>query len=101
MSGKRVGVHLSDEALHDIESIIAWYTSQAAWQAAEDVAAMILEAIEGLAFHPEAAPIGVSGNRERVISAISYRVVYFFDALHDRVNVNAVVHTRRQWPSSP
>jgi plasmid stabilization system protein ParE len=98
MPGKRVDLHLSEEALQDIEAIAAWYESQAAWQAATDVLMNILDAIQSLVAHPEAGPIGASGNRERVISTVPYRVVDLFDATCDRVTVHAVVHTRRQWP---
>lgn len=98
MPDKRVDLHLSDDALHDMEAIVAWYESQAAWQAAEDVLVAILDAFESLVAHPEDGAIGESGSRERVISAVPYRVVYHFDAMYDHVTVHAVVHARRQWP---
>lgn len=65
MPGKRVGLHLSEEALQDIEAILAWYESQAAWQASENVLMTILDSIESLVDHPEAGTVGASGNRER------------------------------------
>lgn len=98
MRGRRVDLHLSGDALQDIEAISAWYESQDAWQAAEDVLEKILDAFQGLVAHPEAAPVGASGSRERVISTIPYRVAYSFDAARGCVTVYAVVHTRRQWP---
>jgi plasmid stabilization system protein ParE len=98
MPGTRVDFHLSEEALQDLEAIADWYESQAAWQAAKDVLEKILDAMQGLAAHPQSAPIGTSGYRERVISTIPYRVAYSFDATYRRVTVYAVAHTRRRWP---
>lgn len=99
MLGKRVELHLSEEALQDIEAIFAWYESQAAWRASENVLMTILDSIESLVDHPEVGTVGASGNRERVISTVPYRIVYLFDAARGRVTVHAVVHTRRRWPS--
>ncbi|WP_213948892.1 type II toxin-antitoxin system RelE/ParE family toxin [Luteibacter sp. dw_328] len=98
MPDKRVDLHLSEDALHDIEAIAAWCESQSAWQAAEGVLLAIMDAIESLVAHPEAGGMTASGSRERVLSAVPYRVVYHFDAMYDHVTVHAAVHTRRQWP---
>ena len=98
MHGKPTEIQMSEQALQDIEAISAWYESQDAWQAAADVPLKILNAIEDLALHPEAGAIGVSGNRERVISSVPYRVAYVFDAVFCRVTIYSVAHTRRQWP---
>lgn len=94
----RTELHFSEQALHDIDAISAWYESQEAWQAAIDVPKKILDAAEDLVMHPEICAVGLSGNREKVISTIPYRVVYEFEANSRRVIIYAVVHTRRQWP---
>lgn len=99
MQGSQVDLHLSKDALQDLEAIADWYESQAAWQAAKDVLEKILDAMQGLVAHPQSAPIGTSGYRERVISTVPYRVAYSFDATYARVIVYAVAHTRRRWPA--
>jgi plasmid stabilization system protein ParE len=101
MQSEPHNLFFSRQALADIDAISTWYESQAAWQAAVDVPAKILDVVDDIAAHPHAGAIGVSGMRERAVSTAPFRIAYVIEPGARRVVIHAVVHTRRQWPVSP
>ena len=88
----------TDEAIDDLENILAWY-HQRSWPAtAAAVASRILAQIEGLRNFPERirASGRVPGARELVVHRLPY--VVFVRVLADQIQVLNIVHIARKFP---
>ena len=87
---------LTDPAIQDLDSIEA-YVAEDNPEAAVQSVLRVLEAVEGLAEHPNIGRPGrISGTRELVVSKTPYIAVY-------RVRTNTVwvlrvLHGARRWP---
>jgi plasmid stabilization system protein ParE len=85
-------------ARRDLRELIA-HIAEDSVQAAEVVAARILNAAELLTEFPRSGRIGrVSGTRERVVAETPYILVYRIAS--GRVRILRVYHGARKWPAS-
>lgn len=88
----------TDEALDDLEEILAYYYVKAGPRVAESIERRIVEQIEGLPPFPERIRKSdrVPGARELVVKRLPY--VAFVKLLPDAIVVLNVVHTARKFP---
>lgn len=89
----------TDEALDDLEEILAYYYLEASTKVAEAVERSIVGEIESLPPFPERvrASDRVPGARELVVNKLPY--VVFVQIHDDDIIVLNVVHTRRKFPT--
>ena len=89
----------TDEALDDLEEILAYYYLEASPKVAEAVERRIVGEIESLPPFPERVRVSdrVPGTRELVVNKLPY--VVFVQLRDEAVIVLNVVHTKRQFPS--
>jgi len=89
----------TDEALDDLEEILAYYYLEASPKVAEAVERRIVGEIESLPPFPERvrASDRVPGARELVVNKLPY--VVFVQLRDDAVVVLNVVHTRKKFPA--
>jgi toxin ParE1/3/4 len=89
----------TDEALDDLEEILAYYYVQAGPRTAGAIERRIVEQIEGLPPFPERIRISdrIPGARELVVNKLPY--VVFVNLLPDAIVVLNVVHTARKFPA--
>lgn len=89
----------TDEALDDLEEILAYYYLEVSSRTAAAVEQRIIEEIESLPPHPERIRESnrVPGARELVINKLPY--VVFVQVLKDAIIVLNVVHTKRKLPN--
>ena len=88
----------TDEAVDDLEEILAYYYAEAGPRTAEAVERRIVEQIEGLPPFPERIRNSerIPGARELVINRLPY--IAFVKLLPDAILVLNVVHTARKFP---
>jgi len=88
----------TDEALDDLEEILAYYYLEASPKVAEAVERRIVGEIESLPPFPERVRVSdrVPGTRELVVNKLPY--VVFVQLRDEAVIVLNVVHTKRQFP---
>ncbi len=91
----------TDEALEDLEEILAYYYLEASPRTAAAVERRIIGDIESLPPYPERirASDRVPGSRELVVKKLPY--IVFFKARGDEIVVLNIVHTKRKFPGSP
>ena len=89
----------SDEALGDLEEILAYYYLEASPRGAEAVEKRIVGEIEALPPDPERIRESdrIPGTRELVVQKLPY--VVFIQLRDDAIVVLNVVHTKRQFPN--
>lgn len=89
----------TDEALDDLEEILAYYHAEAGPRTAEAVERRIVEQVEGLPPFPERIRKSerIPGARELVINRLPY--IAFVKLLPDAILVLNVVHTARKFPA--
>ena len=89
----------TDEALDDLEEILAYYYAEAGPRTAEAVERRIVEQVEGLPPFPERIRKSerIPGARELVINRLPY--IAFVKLLPDAILVLNVVHTARKFPA--
>ena len=88
---------LADPAVNDLDAIEA-HVAKDNPHAAIDTVLRVLEAIAGLAEHPNIGRPGrVSGTRELVVSSTPYIAIYRVRA--NTVWVLRVLHGARRWPA--
>ena len=89
----------TDEAIDDLEEILAYYYLEASPRTAAAVERRIVGEIESLPPYPERIRESdrVPGARELVVSKLPY--VVFVQVRDDAVVVLNVVHTKRKFPS--
>ena len=89
----------TDEALDDLEEILAYYYLEASPKVAEAVERRIVGEIESLPPFPERvrASDRVPGARELVVNKLPY--VVFVQLRDDAIVVLNVVHTRKKFPA--
>ena len=89
----------TDEALDDLEEILAYYYAEAGPRTAEAVQRRIVEQVEGLPPFPERIRKSerIPGARELVINRLPY--IAFVKLLPDAILVLNVVHTARKFPA--
>ena len=89
----------SDEALGDLEEILAYYNLEASPRVAEAVEKRIVGEIEELPPYPERIRESdrIPGTRELVVQKLPY--VVFIQLRDDAIVVLNVVHTKRQFPN--
>ena len=89
----------TDEALDDLEEILAYYYLEASPKVAEAVERRIVGEIESLPPFPERVRESdrVPGARELVVNKLPY--VVFIQLSDDAVVVLNVVHTRKKFPA--
>jgi len=89
----------ADEALDDLEVILAYYYLEASRRVAEAVERRIVGEIESLPPFPEQVRESdrVPGARELVVNKLPY--VVFVQLRDDAVVVLNVVHTKRRFPN--
>ncbi|HWE63844.1 MAG TPA: type II toxin-antitoxin system RelE/ParE family toxin [Chloroflexota bacterium] len=86
------------QARSDLRDVII-YIAQDNPDAAERIEDRIIQATRRLISHPEMGRPGrVPGTRELVVASTPYVVPYRIRG--ERVELLAVIHTARQWPSS-
>lgn len=88
----------TDEALGDLEEILAYYYLEASPRTAAAVERRIIGEIEALPPYPERirASERIPGARELVVSKLPY--VVFVQVREDAIIVLNVVHTKRKFP---
>ena len=88
----------TDEALDDLEEILAYYYLEASPRTAVAVERRIIGEIESLPPYPERIRESdrVPGARELVVAKLPY--VVFVQVLEDSIVVLNVVHTKRKFP---
>lgn len=88
----------SEEALSDLEEILAYYYLEASPRTAAAVEQRIIREIEALPPYPERVRESdrVPGARELVVNKLPY--VVFVQVLEDGIVVLNVVHTKRKFP---
>jgi len=88
----------TDEALDDLEEILAYYYLEASPRTAAAVERRIIGEIESLPPYPERIRESdrVPGARELVVTKLPY--VVFVQVLEDSIVVLNVVHTKRKFP---
>lgn len=88
----------TDEALDDLEEILAYYYLEASPRTAVAVERRIIGEIESLPPYPERIRESdrVPGARELVVTKLPY--VVFVQVLEDSIVVLNVVHTKRKFP---
>ena len=89
----------TDEALGDLEEILAYYNLEASPRVAEAVEKRIVGEIEALTPYPERIRESdrILGARELVVQKLPY--VVFIQLRDDAIVVLNVVHTKRQFPN--
>lgn len=89
----------TDEALDDLEEILAYYHAETGPRTAEAVERRIVEQVEGLPPFPERIRKSerIPGARELVINRLPY--IAFVKLLPDAILVLNVVHTARKFPA--
>ena len=89
----------TDEALDDLEEILAYYYLEASPRTAVAVERRIIGEIESLPPYPERIRESdrVPGARELVVTKLPY--VVFVQVLEDAIVVLNVVHTKRKFPN--
>lgn len=89
----------TDEALDDLEEILAYYYLEVSTKVAEAVERRIVGEIESLPPFPERvrASDRVPGARELVVNKLPY--VVFVQLRDDAIVVLNVVHTRKKFPA--
>ncbi|MFZ4537514.1 type II toxin-antitoxin system RelE/ParE family toxin [Propionivibrio sp.] len=89
----------TDEALGDLEEILAYYYLKASPRVAEVVEKRIVGEIESLPPYPERIRESdrIPGARELVVNKLPY--IIFVQIRNDAIVVLNVVHTKRQFPS--
>lgn len=89
----------TDEALGDLEEILAYYYLEASPRVAEAVEKRIVGEIEALPPYPERIRESdrIPGARELVVNKLPY--VVFVQLRDDAIVVLNVVHTKRQFPN--
>ena len=89
----------TDEALDDLEEILAYHYAEARPRTAEAVERRIVEQVEGLPPFPERIRKSerIPGARELVINRLPD--IAFVKRLPDRILVLDVVHTARKFPA--
>ena len=89
----------TDEAVDDLEEILAYYYAEAGPRTAEAVERRIVEQVEGLPPFLERIRKSerVPGARELVINRLPY--IAFVKLLPDAILVLNVVHTARKFPA--
>jgi toxin ParE1/3/4 len=88
----------TDDALSDLEEILAYYYEKASPRVAKAVKTRIVGAIESLPPYPERIRESerIPGVRELVVNKLPY--VMFIQVRDDTLVVLNVVHTKRQFP---
>ena len=88
----------TDEALGDLEEILAYYYLEASPRTAAAVERRIIGEIEALPPYPERIRESdrIPGTRELVVSKLPY--VVFVQVREDAIVVLNVVHTKRKFP---
>lgn len=88
----------TDEAIDDLENLLAWYYQQSWPATAAAVETRILAQIDALQNRPERvrASERLPGTRELVVHRLAY--VVFFRVLSDEIQVLNIVHTARKFP---
>ncbi len=89
----------TDEALDDLEEILAYYYLEASPRTAAAVERRIIGEIEALPPYPERIRESerIPGARELVVSKLPYTV--FIQLRQDAIVVLNVVHTKRKFPN--
>ena len=89
----------TDEALGDLEEILAYHYAESGPRTAQAVERRIVEQIEGLPPYPERirASDRIPGARELVINRLPY--IAFVKLLPDAIVVLNVVHTAKKFPA--
>ena len=89
----------TDEALDDLEEILAYYYLEASPRTAAAVERRIIGEIEALPPYPERIRESdrVPGARELVVKKLPY--VVFVQILEDAIVILNVVHTKRKFPN--
>lgn len=89
----------TDEALDDLEEILAYYYLEVSQRVAEAVEKRIFGEIESLLPYPERIRESqrISGARELVVDKLPY--VVFVQVLEASIIVLNVVHTRKNFPN--
>lgn len=89
----------TDEALGDLEEILAYYYLEASPRTAAAVERRIIGEIESLPPYPERIRESdrVPGARELVVNKLPY--VVFVQVMEDAIVVLNVVHTKRKFPN--
>ena len=89
----------TDEAVEDLEEILAYYYAEAGPRTAEAVERRIVEQVEGLPPFPERIRKSerVPGAHELVINRLPY--IAFVKLLPDAILVLNIVHTARKFPA--
>ena len=93
-----MGVFWTDEALHDLEDILAYYYLEAGPATAEAVERRIVSQIESLESFPERIRNSerIPGARELVVGRLPY--IVFVKLMSDGIVVLNIVHTARKYP---
>ena len=93
-----MAVFWTDEALDDLEEILAYYYLEAGPATAEAVERRITSQVEGLEPFPERIRKSdrIPGARELVVNRLPY--VAFVKLVEDGIVVLNVVHTARKFP---
>lgn len=89
----------TNEALDDLEEILAYYYLEASPRTAAAVERRIISEIESLPPYPERIRESerVPGTRELVVSKLPY--IVFVQLIEDAIVVLNVVHTKRRFPN--
>jgi plasmid stabilization system protein ParE len=89
----------TDEALDDLEEILAYYYLEASPRTAAAVERRIIGEVEALPPYPERIRESnrAPGARELVVNKLPY--VVFVQILEDAIVILNVVHTKRKFPS--
>ena len=89
----------TDEALDDLEEILAYYYLEASPRTAAAVERRIIGEVESLPPYPERIRESdrIPGARELVVTKLPY--VVFVQVLEDAIIVLNVVHTKRKFPN--
>lgn len=89
----------TDEALDDLEEILAYYYLEASSRTAAAIEKRIIGEIESLTSYPERIRESdrMPGARELVVNKLPY--VVFVQIRDDSIVVLNVVHTKRQFPN--
>lgn len=89
----------TDEALEDLEEILAYYYLEASPRTAAAVERRIIAGVEALPPYPERIRESdrVPGARELVVNKLPYNV--FLQVTGDEIVVLNVLHTKRKFPN--
>lgn len=89
----------TNEALDDLEEILAYYYLEASPRTATAVERRIISEIESLPPYPERIRESeqIPGTRELVVSKLPY--IVFVQLIEDAIVVLNVVHTKRLFPN--